>query len=108
MDSDAKPESRVCDCTSRASTMEKIEVDLGEVELILQECTDRLEQIQGMDLDTLLSILTPFVASVIVMNTEDSQKAQATTDEFGTKLRQLVVRMIGDGINLPKAGFRGN
>jgi hypothetical protein len=104
------PKRKLCafDCTSRAVTMEKIEVDLTEVELILQDCTDRLEQLQGMDLDTLLSILAPFVASIIVMNTPDSQKARVTTDEFGIKLRQLVDRMIRDGISLPKAGFRGN
>jgi hypothetical protein len=42
------------------------------------------------------------------MNTQDSQKADATTDEFGTNLRELVDRMIREGINLPKAGFRGN
>jgi hypothetical protein len=88
--------------------MEKIKVDLAKVEVILEECTDRLEQVQGMDLEALLSILVPFVASAIVMNTQDSQTANTTTDEFGTKLRQLVVRMIGDGISGSKAGLRGN
>lgn len=83
-------------------------MDLAKVEVILEECTDRLEQVQGMDLEALLSILAPFVASAIVMNAQDSQTAHITTDEFGTKLRQLVGRMIGDGISGSKAGLRGN
>jgi len=88
--------------------MEKVKVDLSQVERILEECTDRLEQVQGMDAEVLLSILAPFVASIIVMNSQDSEKAHAATEEFGTKLRQVVARMIGDGVSLPKVGFRGN
>jgi uncharacterized protein YejL (UPF0352 family) len=87
--------------------MEKIKVDLTEVELILEECTDWLRQLRGMDLMTLLAVLGPFVASVIIMNTEDGQ-AQAVADQFGTDLRSVVDHMIKDGINLPKAGLRGN
>jgi uncharacterized protein YejL (UPF0352 family) len=87
--------------------MEKMKVDLAEVELILEECTDWLRQLSGMDLMTLLAVLGPFVASVIITNTEDVQ-AQAVADQFGTDLRSLVDRMIKDGINLPTAGLRGN
>jgi uncharacterized protein YejL (UPF0352 family) len=87
--------------------MEKIKVDLTEVELILEECTDWLRQLRGMDLMTLLAVLGPFVASVIIMNTEDAQ-AQAVADQFGTDLRSVVDHMIKDGINLSKTGLRGN
>jgi hypothetical protein len=52
-----------------------------------------------MDLMTLLAVLGPFVASVILMNTEDGQ-AQAVADQFGTDLRSVVDHMIKDGINL--------
>jgi hypothetical protein len=62
--------------------MEKIKVDLAEVELILEECTDWLRQLRGMDLMTLLAVLGPFVASVIIVNSEDGQ-ARAVADQFG-------------------------
>jgi uncharacterized protein YejL (UPF0352 family) len=87
--------------------MEKIKVDLTEVELILEECTDWLRQLRGMDLMTLLAVLGPFVASVIIMNTEDG-RAQAVAEQFGTDLRSVVDHMIKDGGNLSKAGLRGN
>jgi uncharacterized protein YejL (UPF0352 family) len=87
--------------------MEKIKVDLAEVELILEECTDWLRQLRGVDFMTLLAVLGPFVASVIIVNSEDGQ-AQAVADQFGADLRGVVDRMIRDGINLPKAGLRGN
>jgi hypothetical protein len=87
--------------------MEKIKVDLAEVGLILEECTDWLRQLRGMDLMTLLAVLGPFVASVIIVNSEGG-RAQAVADQFGADLRSVVDRMIKDGINLPKAGLRGN
>jgi uncharacterized protein YejL (UPF0352 family) len=87
--------------------MEKIKVDLAEVELILEQCTDWLRQLRRVNLTTLLAVLGPFVASVIVVNSEDGQ-APAVADQFGTDLRSVVDHMIKDGINLPKAGLRGN
>jgi uncharacterized protein YejL (UPF0352 family) len=87
--------------------MEKIKVDLAEVELILEQCTDWLRQLRRVNLTTLLAVLGPFVASVIVVNSEDGQ-APAVADQFGTDLQSVVDHMIKDGINLPKAGLRGN
>ena len=87
--------------------MEKIKVDLAEVELILEECTDWLRQLRRVNLTTLLAVLGPFVASVIIVNSEDG-RAQAVADQFGADLRSVVDHMIKDGINLPKAGLRGN
>ena len=88
--------------------MEKTKVDLAEVELILEECTDQLRQLRGMDLMTLLAVLGPFIAGTILANTADSQKAQAVADQFGTDLRSVADRMIKDGLNLPKSGSHGN